>query len=77
METVSRLPEKAGQIGARQIAKKIQKGEINTVIIAKNCPEHLIKKIGNVEIKMFDGDEQQLGTSLGKPFPVAMVGYKM
>jgi large subunit ribosomal protein L30e len=64
-------------IGTREIIKHINAGKIKKVLVAKNCPEELVKKIqdtGNVEIEVFNGDQSQLGTKLGKPFPIAMVG---
>jgi len=33
-----------------------------------------IKK--KVKIQMFAGDEKELGTKIGKPFPTAVIGYK-
>ena len=65
-------------IGAREIAKNIKESKIKKVLVASNCPEFLIKKIKQAvktEIEKFDGDEKKLGTKIGKPFPVAMVGY--
>ena len=75
MVLVRDLPKDKGIIGVREIVKDISDGKIKTVIIAKNCPEFLREKI-KVEYDIFDGDQQQLGTKLGKPFPVAMVGYQ-
>ena len=76
MDTISALPAKQSVIGAREIVKSINSGKVKSVIIASNCPENLIAKLSaGVDIKRFDGDEHQLGIKLGKPFPVAMVGY--
>jgi len=79
MELISKLPEKNGVIGAKEIVKHIKGGKIKHVIVASNCPDFLFARLKEFEstIKMekFDGDESQLGTKLGKPFPVAMVGY--
>ena len=52
-------------------------GKVKKVVIAKNCPDFLVKKLknlGSVEIENFDGDQIQLATKLGKPFPIAMYG---
>ncbi len=76
METISKLPEKEFVIGAREIAKAAGIGKVNKVIVAKNCPEELIKKISGVAVSMFDGNQDELGTRIGKPFPVAMIGYE-
>jgi len=76
MEIISVLPAEHGIIGAREIVKSINSDKVKSVIIASNCPENLISRLPTgVDIKRFDGDEHQLGIKLGKPFPVAMVGY--
>ncbi|MBI4174172.1 MAG: ribosomal L7Ae/L30e/S12e/Gadd45 family protein [Candidatus Aenigmarchaeota archaeon] len=62
-------------IGAREIGKGVKSGSVKKVIVAKNCPQSAVDKLGNVKIDVFDGDQTQLGTKLGKPFPVAMVGF--
>jgi ribosomal protein L30E len=80
MDVISRLPEKSGTIGAREIAKGIKAGKIKHIVIASNCPDFLLARLNefksNVKIEAFGDDEAQLGTKLGKPFPVAMVGYE-
>ncbi len=79
MELVTKLPEKSGIIGAREIAKGIKSGKVKKIVIANNCPNFLVlrlKEFEDVAIEKFSGDESQLGTKLGKPFPVAMVGYE-
>lgn len=76
MDTISTLPAKRAIIGTREIVKSINSGKVKSVIIASNCPERLIAKLAVVDVKRFDGDEKQLGIKLGKPFPVAMVGYE-
>lgn len=71
------IPSGQGIIGPKEIAKKIKEGRVKKVILAKNCPEALIKQIKKFKVTIitFDGDQQQLGTKLGKPFPVTMIGY--
>lgn len=77
MEKTSKLPEQKGIIGTREIAKAVKIGKVKRIIVAKNCPEDLIKKIDDgIFMQMFDGNQKELGTKLGKPFPVAMVGYE-
>ncbi len=65
----------SGTIGFKEIMNGIKDGKIKKVIVAKNCPEDMRKQLGDVKIEVFNGDEIQLGTKLGKPFPIAMVGY--
>ena len=76
MDVVSALPAKQGIIGAREIVKSINSGKVKSVIIASNCPEKLAAGLVSVSISRFEGDQHQLGIKLGKPFPVAMVGYE-
>ncbi len=75
METISRLPESRGIIGARTIAKAVHDGKVRHVVVASNCPDFLIEKLGKVRVEKFEGNQRELGTKLGKPFAVAMVGY--
>jgi large subunit ribosomal protein L30e len=63
-------------LGFREIVKAIKAGKVKKVVVAKNCPKNMVEKLGNVHIETFDGDQIQLGTKLGKPFPVAMAGFK-
>lgn len=74
MELV-KLPEKKGVIGKREIGAAIKAGKVKTVIIANNCPGFLVQTLGKVKVEKFAGNQRELGTKLGKPFPVAMVGY--
>ena len=75
-DKVNKLFEKKGIVGTKEIIKAIKEGRVKTVIFASNCPNELREKIKNIETFVFDGDEEQLATRLGKPFLVAMVGYE-
>ena len=63
-------------IGPKEIKKAIKSGSIINITVAKNCPKSLIDSIKKegIEVKMFSGDQKELGTHIGKPFPVAVVG---
>lgn len=76
MEIVTKLPEKKAVIGAREIQKGIRAGKIGKVIVASNCPDFLAERVSAASIERFDGNQRELGTKLGKPFAVAMVGYE-
>ena len=76
METISKLPDAKGIIGAREIAAAVKQGKVRKVVVANNCPDFLLNKIGKVRVEKFDGNQKELGTKLGKPFAVAMVGYE-
>ena len=59
------------------VVKLAKAGKIKRVIIASNCPQNLYSSMPeNITKEKFAGDETMLGTKLGKPFPVAMVGYE-
>ncbi len=65
-------------IGIKSILKKSKEGKIVRIVVASNCPQELLDKVlkvKKVEIENFDGDQRKLGTSIGKPFPIAMIGY--
>ncbi|MBI4895366.1 MAG: ribosomal L7Ae/L30e/S12e/Gadd45 family protein [Candidatus Aenigmarchaeota archaeon] len=65
-------------IGPREIKKAVKEGVVTNVLAAKNCPSNLIEdlKKEGVDVKMFHGDQKELGTHIGKPFAVAIVGQK-
>jgi len=78
LQTTSRLPQGKAVIGTREVVKSIKAGKAKKVIIASNCSEELVNKVaeaGKVSIEKFDGDSKELGTKLGKPFPVAMAAF--
>jgi ribosomal protein L30E len=76
METIAQLPDGTPIIGAKAIIKKINSGKVKEVVVANNCPASLIKKVSGATVKEFDGNEKELGTKLGKPFPIAMAGFE-
>lgn len=77
LETISKLPEGKFTIGTREIKKAVEAGSVKRVIVASNCPDFLIKKFDeDIIIQRFEGDQKGLGTKVGKPFAIAMVGYE-
>lgn len=75
-QTDKKSKEEKMLIGTKEISRGIKSGTVKKVVVAKNCPKKLLSKLGNVKVETFSGDQVQLGTKLGKPFPVAMVGFK-
>lgn len=68
------------RIGTREILKDIEKGIVEKVILASNAPEQIRQAVNSAAEKKkvpveSNGDEVQLATSIGKPFPVASVAY--
>ena len=77
MDSITVLPEKPKTIGSREIVKSINNGKVKSVVVAANCPKELVSKLpAAFDVKMFEGDQHQLGIKLGLPFPVSMVGYE-
>ena len=75
LETIQKLPEGKFVIGVKEIKKAIGEGKIKKVVVASNCPDFLIEKLGKIDMQRFEGDQKNMGTKLGKPFAIAMVGY--
>jgi large subunit ribosomal protein L30e len=78
LETTTRLPSGKAVIGIREIVKSIKAGKSKKVIFASNCPTEIVNKVaeaGNVKMEKFEGDAKELGTKLGKPFPVSMAAF--
>lgn len=77
MTEITKLPKGEYIIGPKEILKSINSKDIKEIIVANNCPEKLKEKIPKkIKTKTFSGNQQELGTKIGKPFPVAMVGFK-
>ncbi|MBI4162563.1 MAG: hypothetical protein HY513_02675 [Candidatus Aenigmarchaeota archaeon] len=75
METIQKLPQGKFVIGAREIKKAIVEGTVKKVVVASNCPDFLVERLGKIDMQRFEGDQKDMGTKLGKPFAIAMVGY--
>jgi len=76
-EIKSALAKGAIMIGTRSVAKAVKAGNAKAVILASNAPEDVRKdfehysKVSGAAVQTFKGTGKQLGTFLGKPFPVA------
>lgn len=74
VESVLRKALKSGKyyIGSRRTIKALKKGEAKAVVVSKNCPEEILKKIKefNVPVFVFDGTNMQLGEFCRKPFSI-------
>ncbi|MBI2578901.1 MAG: ribosomal L7Ae/L30e/S12e/Gadd45 family protein [Candidatus Aenigmarchaeota archaeon] len=76
--TTSKLPPGKAVIGIREVVKSIKAGKAKKVIAASNCPKTLVDKVndsGKVIVEIFEGDSKDLGTKLGKPFPVSVAAF--
>jgi len=69
-------------IGSKRVLKDIKTGNVDLVVVAKNCPENIKKdvehysKVGNLKLEEFDGTGKDLGTFCGKPFSIAILAIK-
>lgn len=78
LPAVAKIPSSPAVIGTKEVVKSIKSGKVKRVIVAKNCPQHLIDRVksaGKVPIEVFDGSQQEFAIRLGKPFPIAVAGF--
>lgn len=63
-------------VGFRETRKGIEDGEIETAVVATNCPDDFVSFLedADVEVRSFDGDSRELGVAYGKPFNISVVG---
>ena len=66
--------------GYRSVKKKMLKGEIDLIIIAKNCPPRIKRDLLNlcdvfkISSEEFDGTTMELGTACGRPHSISVLG---
>ena len=66
--------------GYREVKKKMLKGVVDLIIIAKNCPPALKRDLLNLCVTFginheeFDGTTMELGTVCGRPHPISVLG---
>jgi len=66
-------------IGAESTLKKLRKGSLKTIFLAKNCPREIkseIKhcaKIGKVNVFDLDINNEDLGVICKKPFSISVL----
>ena len=75
METTSKLPMGKAVIGTKEVLKSLNEGKTKKVIVSSNCPEFLLNKLKGHKVEKFEGDSKELGTKLGKPFPVSVAAF--
>jgi large subunit ribosomal protein L30e len=67
-------------IGFRRSVKNAKIGKVKALIVAQKIPGEMlseilyIAKIGDLPVIMFRGGSIDLGTLVGKPFPVSTIG---
>lgn len=67
-------------IGSKRTLDMVKLGKVKYVVIASNVPEEIKQdieyyaKLSDVKIIRFPGTNRDLGTTIGKPFAIAVVG---
>jgi large subunit ribosomal protein L30e len=66
-------------LGTDKSLKALKLGHAKTVIVASNCPPHVLAdvkryaELAKIPIHIFDGDNTELGLACGKPFSVSVL----
>ncbi len=74
------LRKKKTIYGYRNVKKKMLKGNVEMIIIAKNCPLNIKRDIlnlcdkFNIKHEEFDGTTMELGTACGRPHSISVLG---
>lgn len=84
LDTVLKFIIRTGKvvIGARKTLKMVKLGKVKYVIMASNTPEEIKQdmeyhaRLSDVKIILFPGSNKDLGTTIGKPFNVAVIGIQ-
>ncbi|MCG2867851.1 MAG: ribosomal L7Ae/L30e/S12e/Gadd45 family protein [Candidatus Nanopusillus acidilobi] len=73
------VDEKRIVIGYNRTLKKIKRGEVEKVFLAKNVPENIKKdieyyqKLGNFEVEVLNYSNEEVGLLLKKPFKISVI----
>jgi len=84
LDTMLKFVVRTGKvvIGARKTIKMVKLGKVKYVVIATNTPEEVKQdieyyaKLSKVKLIRFPGSNKELGTTIGKPFGVAIMGIQ-
>ncbi len=66
--------------GYRNVKKKMLKGDVELIIIAKNCPPKIKRDLLNlcdvfkIDSEEFNGTTMDLGTVCGRPHSISVLG---
>uniref|UniRef100_A0A7C4H5F8 Large ribosomal subunit protein eL30 n=1 Tax=Ignisphaera aggregans TaxID=334771 RepID=A0A7C4H5F8_9CREN len=82
MDNVIKFVVRTGKIviGFRKTLKLIKLGKVRYVVIASNIPEDIrfdimyYASLSGVNVILFTGTNKELGSVIGKPFAVAVLG---
>lgn len=82
LDTVIKFIVRTGEVvlGSKKTLKLVKLGKVKYVIMASNVPEELrydieyYSRLSNAKIIRFPGTNKELGTVIGKPFGVAVMG---
>ncbi len=67
-------------IGYRRSVKLLKIGRLKAVVIAEGSPKAIVSdvryyaRLGNIPVIMYRGSSMDLGTLIGRPHPVSVIG---
>ena len=67
-------------LGTDVVLKRLKKGEISTVFVAKNCPAEVLvqlehyHKVSTFELEKTELTNKELGVLCKKPFSIVLIG---
>ncbi len=73
-----RVAANTGEVdfGVKEAKKDVKEDECKLLIVASNCPEKEMKDVDEykgVPVYQFEGNNQSLGSSAGKPFAASVI----
>ncbi|MBW2987324.1 ribosomal L7Ae/L30e/S12e/Gadd45 family protein [Candidatus Woesearchaeota archaeon] len=75
----ARLEKKTVTIGTEITLKKLKLGQVEKVLITKNCPDEIREEImmfsDEVKIEQLDKTNTELGVICKKTYPISIIGY--
>jgi large subunit ribosomal protein L30e len=61
------------RFGIREVRRAAKTKSAKLIVLASNCPEDAVDKLGDVKLFRFAGNNVDLGAACGVPFSVAAV----
>lgn len=59
------------EFGVYQTEKAVKSGNVQMIILSRNCPSKLLTDDVNVKVHVYEGNNMDLGSLCGKPFSVS------
>jgi ribosomal protein L30E len=75
----AKLDKKTVTIGTEITLKKLRLGQIEKILITKNCPDEIREEVlmysDDVKIEQLDKTNTELGVICKKTYPISIIGY--